>query len=189
MKFILLLSSYFIFILPSFAQDEEDLSFLVDSLCQIIDEDSTAKKYTFEIITYKKGFLPIKKEYEVQSKNKFITKISCSYSEFSKDTLNGYGNYWSEELYFYYGTLMRFDQSEGFYLLDTMIKPYSKRIENNFPEVFWSLHITLFKDKIIHTYSNGHGMTETDEFNLENHYRNIVFTRKKEIKTKYPHLK
>jgi hypothetical protein len=171
------------------AQYNQVLYDKADSLCTLIDEDSTAKNYSFEVIAYKKGFLPIKKKFNVQSKNNFITKIECSYSEFSTDTNNIYGNYHAQSLYFYYGTLMRFDEAEGFHFPDTSIKNYKKRIEENYPDVFWTLHITLFKDEIAHTYSDGHGMTETDEFNLENHYRHIVYTRKMEIKTKYPNLK
>ncbi len=181
----------FFFILSSTisAQYNQELYDKVDSLCTLIDDDSTAKKYSFEIITYKKGCLPVKKAYDVWSKNNFIVKIECSYSEFSSDTNEIYGSYHSQSLYFYYGTLMRFDEAEGFHLLDTTIKNHPKRMEVNIPDVFWTLHITLFKDEIAHTYSDGHGMTETDEFDLENHYRNVVFTRKKEIKKKYPELK
>jgi len=189
MKKILFICVFLISFFLCQAQDYDKLN-LNDSLCKLIDNDTEKKEYIFEIpLDLPENFLPYSIKFIVQTHANTMVKITREYTRISKMYPSEYAYACGETIYLYEGNVLSFFQKDFTLLIDSTLIGTDELITKAKKVNPWELSVYFLNGDLIHYYSNGHGMTERDDFDAEIHAKDMSEILKSVVKEKYPYLK
>jgi hypothetical protein len=160
-----------------------------DSLCKLLDADTTAENMEFEIVTQSENYLPIVWHYKIKVKNNFIVKMECRHSYIQKYSTKKVGSHITEKFRFHEGLLLTFDQYDYYFTPDSLIRNNPAAIAESKLRFETSLHVYLSEGIIFSHFSNGHGFADEEDFDVKDHCQTAVSNRKEYVKSRFPDLK
>lgn len=184
---------------PIFSQEDPDFTLMafeeMDSLKRVALESKNAQEYSFQIIHKDKYGREYPVNYFCRVEKNQILYLACNYSFFEKRE----GEYFDANeipIHFYdstsYDESYFFDKGKWVYCeqyLDEVFYEFPINDSLNFQRYEaapWSCHLSFYKGKMFSFFSNGHGLSETDEWEPEAYMRELFKEHLADIRKKYP---
>lgn len=184
---------------PIISQEDPDFMLMafeeMDSLKRVALESQNAQEYSFQLIHEEKDGRKYAIDYFCRVEKNQILFLDCSYAYFEKiegenfDDKGRQVNFYdstsySESYFFDKGKMVYCEQylNDVFYEFQLNDSLDFQRYEG----APWSCHLSFYKGKIFSFFSNGHGLSETDEWEPEAYMRQLYKEHLADIRKKYP---
>lgn len=167
----------------------------MDSLKRVALESKSAEDFSFQIKHKEPGGREYLVDYFCRVEKNQLLYMDCSYSYFEKMQDEYYDE--QERPVFLYDST---SYSESYFFNKGKWVYCEQYLEEVFHEVQvndsldfqryeaapWSCHLSFYKGKMFSYFSNGHGLSETDEWEPEAYMRELFKVHMKDVRTKYP---
>ncbi len=160
-----------------------------DSLTQFCDTSKLVKEISFILKSFRGAKLVSRAEYNCRVYKNRILKISCESRTLIGKTGSISMNWVRQTVYYNYQVPIFVGQADNGRYYNDNVKWEEASIDDELNCNPWEASLNYYRGKLIWYFSNGHGISETDEWNPSTWGMEIAYKLRKAVQTKYPNLK